>query len=145
MEINIKPIGIIRSSYKKPADVPYGASRTKNRGRVLVYQKFAKGLDDLDGFSHIVLVFYFHQAKGYKLRTTPYLDTVLRGIFATRSPHRPNHIGITRVKLLKRQGLELSVSGLDIIDKTPLLDIKPYVPAQGERLKSRIGWLKGKI
>jgi len=145
MKIDIKPIGIIRSPYKKASDVPYGASRTKNRGRVLIYQKFTQGLDDLDGFSHIVLVFYFHRAKGYKLKTIPYLDDVLRGIFATRSPHRPNHIGITRVKLLKRRGRELIISGLDIIDKTPLLDIKPYVPDQGERLRARIGWLRGKL
>ena len=145
MKINIKPIGIIRSPYKELQGVPYQAYKSKKKGRIQVYKKFAKGLDDIDGFSHIILVFYFHKAKGYRLKAKPYLDNVPRGIFAIRGPWRPNYIGISTVKLLKRKGRELIVSGLDMINKTPLLDIKPYVPNLDERSKAKIGWLKGKI
>src|SRR3989339_972683 len=136
MKIDIRPIGIICSPYKEPQGVPYQAYKSRAQGRVQVYREFAKGLDDVDGFSHIILVFYFHQAQGYKLKAKPYLDDVPRGIFAIRGPWRPNHIGISRVRLLKRRGRELIISGLDMIDKTPLLDIKPYVPAFDELSKS---------
>jgi len=145
MKIDIKPIGIIYSPYKRVNEIPCQAYKSPKTGRVKVFKKFAAGLQDVDGFSHLILVYYFHKASGYLLKAKPFLDNQLRGIFAIRGPRRPNHIGISRVRLLKRKGRELIVSGLDMIDKTPLLDIKPYVPAFDERSKARIGWLKGKI
>jgi len=146
MRINISPIGIIHSPYKKAADVPCQAYKSGKKGCVKIYSRFAQGLDDIDGFSHIILVFYFHKAESYTLKAIPYRDNVPRGVFSIRSPWRPNHIGVSIVKLLKRKGRELIIQGMDVIDRTPLLDIKPYVPVFDERYSHvRIGWLTGKI
>jgi len=145
MKINIKPIGIIHTPYKKPDDVSIRAYRSRKKGRVIVYKKFAEGLDDIDGFSHITIIFYFHKARGYKLKAIPYRDKVPRGIFAIKGPCRPNHIGITTVRLLKRIGRELIIREMDMVDGSPLLDIKPYVPPFDERKNVKIGWLEGKI
>ncbi|MFH0888436.1 MAG: tRNA (N6-threonylcarbamoyladenosine(37)-N6)-methyltransferase TrmO [Planctomycetota bacterium] len=145
MKINIKPIGIIHTPYKKPHDVPLQAYKSKKKGRVTVYREFAEGLADIDGFSYIIIIFYFHKAHGYKLKAIPYRDNVPRGIFAIKGPWRPNHIGVTTVRLLKRIGRELIIKGMDIVDGSPLLDIKPYVPPFDERTNAKIGWLEGKI
>ena len=145
MEINIKPIGIIYTPYKEVKGIPCQAYKSQKQGRVKVYKQFAEGLDDIEGFSHIILVYYLHKASGYKLKAKPFLDDIPHGIFAIRGPYRPNHIGISTVKLLKRRGRELIVKGMDMVNGTPLLDIKPYVPTFDQRSKVRIGWLKGKI
>ncbi len=107
--------------------------------------KYKDGLCDIEGFSHLILIYRFHKSKGYRLKVTPFLDDVLRGLFATRYPRRPNQIGLTVVKLLKRKGNILFVKAIDVVDGSPLLDIKPYVPDFGPKEKVKIGWLKGKI
>jgi len=145
MEINIKPIGIIYTPYKEVKGIPCQAYKSQKQGRVKVYKQFAEGLDDIEGFSHIILVYYLHKASGYKLKAKPFLDGIPHGIFAIRGPYRPNHIGISTVRLLKRRGRELIVKGMDMVNGTPLLDIKPYVPTFDQRSNVKIGWLKGKV
>jgi len=108
-------------------------------------KKYQQGLEGIEGFSHIILIYKFHKSKGYSLKVKPFLDEKQRGLFATRYPRRPNQIGLTTVKLLKRKGNTLFVKGIDVINNSPLLDIKPYIPDFGPKEKVKIGWLKGKI
>jgi tRNA-Thr(GGU) m(6)t(6)A37 methyltransferase TsaA len=137
MKINIKPIVIIYSPYKDLKEIPCQAFKSKKIGRVKVFKKFAKGLQDIEGFSHIILVYYFHKSKDYTLIAKPFLGDQLKGIFAIRSPHRPNHICISIVKLLRRKDSELFIRGIDALNRAPLLDIKPYVPVFDERKKGK--------
>jgi len=143
--MKVKPIGIIHSPFKNKKETPIQPFKSKAIGKVEVYKKYQKGLKDIEGFSHIILIFKFHKSKGYKLLVTPFLDSQLRGLFATRYPKRPNQIGITVVKLLTKESNILTVKGIDIIDKTPLLDIKPYVPEFAVKTRVKIGWLVGKL
>ncbi len=113
-------------------------------GTVEVIPEYGDGLKDLDGFSHIFLLYHFHLSQGYSLTVKPYLDDSLRGVFATRAPRRPNAIGISGVRLVEIEGCTLHIEDLDIVDSTPLLDIKPYVPEFDSREVERIGWLAGK-
>lgn len=106
--------------------------------------EFARGLQDLDGFSHIILIYHFHLSKGYSLTVKPFLDDIPRGVFATRAPKRPNSIGMSVVRLVRVEGSTLYIEDVDIVDSTPLLDIKPYVPEFDFRKAERIGWLTGK-
>ena len=145
MKINIKPIGIIYSPYNDLKKIPCQAFKSDKIGRIKVFKKFAKGLKDVEGFSHITILYYFHKSKDYKLIAKPFFDDKPKGIFAIRSPHRPNHIGVSTVRLLKVKSNELIVKGIDALNGTPLLDIKPYVPTFDDRSKVKIGWLKGKI
>ena len=124
-------IGVVSSPYADPKDLPPPAVAPRGylgriRGRIVVDEDLAPGLDGLEKFSHIIVIFAFHRAEGFKLETVPPLETKPRGIFATRSPHRPNGIGMSVLRLLGRRGRVLEVSGLDLIDGTPVLDIKPY-------------------
>jgi tRNA-Thr(GGU) m(6)t(6)A37 methyltransferase TsaA len=144
-EFVIKRIGIIHSSFKTPAETPIQPVFSRAMGHVYIYKKYMKGLKDIDGFSHIILIYYFHKGRRCPLLVKPYLDRTLRGVFATRSPHRPNKIGISVVRLLKRNGNVLEVEGLDVIDGTPLIDIKPYVLPFEKTEKIRIGWLEEKL
>jgi tRNA-Thr(GGU) m(6)t(6)A37 methyltransferase TsaA len=112
------------------------------RGTVEVFPEFADGLADLDGFSHVVLLFHLHRSRGYELRVVPYLDTVERGLFATRAPRRPNPIGLSVVRLVGIEGNLVTVEDLDILDGSPLLDIKPWVPEFDDRDEIRQGWLE---
>jgi len=139
-----RPIGIVHSPYKEPYGVPFQPSFGRGvEGTVEVFPEFADGLADLDGFSHITLICHFHRAVGYRLRvTTPHREG-LRGLFATRAPHRPNPIGVSTVRLLGVEGRILRIADLDIIDGTPLLDIKPYVPLFITPEEVETGWLKG--
>ncbi len=135
-------IGTVHSPFTSLEGMPIqpaGASGVK--GSVEVLADYADGLQDLDGFSHIVLLYLFHRSRGYELRVVPFVDTVLRGIFATRAPRRPNPIGLSVVRLEKIEGRVLYIEGVDILDGTPLLDIKPYVPDFDSREEVRIGWL----
>ena len=143
-QICYRPIGVIHSPYKEPYGVPFQPRLSHGvEGRVEVFPEYAAGLADLDGFSHITLICHFHRAHGYKLRvTTPHREG-LRGLFATRAPHRPNPIGISTVRLLKVEGRILHIVDLDIIDGTPLLDIKPYVPLFIRQETWKNGWLEG--
>ena len=114
------------------------------KGTVEVYKQYSKGLKDLDDFSHIILIYHFHPSKGYKLETKLFLEEKKHGIFAIRAPSRPNPIGISVVRLLKIRDNVLHVEDIDIIDGTPLLDIKPYVPDFDCHKAERIGWLRDK-
>ncbi|HEC69587.1 MAG TPA: tRNA (N6-threonylcarbamoyladenosine(37)-N6)-methyltransferase TrmO [Candidatus Omnitrophica bacterium] len=141
-----KPIGKIRSPFKEAKGVPIQPKSAKGiKGRVVIEEKYKEGLKDLEGFSHIILVYHFHLSKGYNLIVKPYMDENLHGVFATRAPKRPNSIGISVVKLLKIRGNILYIEDVDIVDNTPLLDIKPYVPEFDIREVKRIGWLTRNI
>ncbi len=113
-------------------------------GWIEVYPEYEEALSDLEGFSHIYLIFHFHRSKGYSLRVVPYLDTEERGVFATRAPRRPNPIGVSVVRLKRIEGNKVFVCDLDILDGTPLLDIKPFVREFDAAVGLRIGWLEGK-
>jgi tRNA-Thr(GGU) m(6)t(6)A37 methyltransferase TsaA len=142
--IKIRPIGVIHSPFKMKEKTPIQPIKSNKVGQVEVYKKFAAGLRDITGFSHIILIYRFHKSKGYKLQVKPFLDDQEHGVFATRYPARPNQIGISVVKLLKQKSNILFVKGIDVLDGTPLLDIKPYVPAFDAAKNVRIGWLKGR-
>jgi len=119
---------------------PAGASGI--RGSVELLEEFRPGLKDLDGFSHIVLLYYLHASEGFKMHVVPYLDTVERGLFATRAPKRPNAIGLSVVQLEKIENGVIHVVNVDMLDSTPLLDIKPYVPEFDSPTDARLGWLE---
>ena len=144
MKIEYRPIGLIHTPFKQRQGMPIQPSRGRGvRGTVEVAPEFADGLTDLDGFSHVVLIYHFHRSQGFDLRVTPFLDTEKRGLFATRAPRRPNAIGLSVVRLLGIEGNRIEVQDLDILDGTPLLDIKPYVPEFDHRTEVREGWLEG--
>ncbi|MEW6139959.1 MAG: tRNA (N6-threonylcarbamoyladenosine(37)-N6)-methyltransferase TrmO [Thermodesulfobacteriota bacterium] len=144
-KIVYKPIGIIRTPFTKLEDMPIQPVGGQGiRGEVKVHPEFSGGLKDLDGFSHIVLLYHFHLSSGYSLEVKPFLDDTLRGVFATRAPARPNPIGLSVVRLVEVQGNVLVVEDVDIADETPLLDIKPFVPRFDNRDSERIGWLADK-
>ena len=143
--MEITPIGIVRTPFKCKKDTPIQPFRSNATGRIEVFKKYKDGLSDIEGFSHLILIYRFHKSRGYCLKVKPFLDNQLRGLFATRYPRRPNQIGLTVVELLKRESDILFVKGIDVVDGTPLLDIKPYVPDFGPRGKIRIGWLEERI
>ncbi len=143
--ITFKPIGIIHSPYKEPKDTPIQPHYGKGiKGTIEIFDEYREGLLDLDGFSHITLLFYFHRSEGYKLKVVPYLDDTERGLFATRAPRRPNPIGLSVVRLEKIEDGIIYISDLDILDNTPLLDIKPYVKAFNEETELKSGWLENR-
>jgi len=143
--ITYTPIGLIHSPHKTIEGVPIQPSAAKGvKGTVVVNKKYADALADLKGFSHIILIYHFHRAKGFSLKVKPFLDSEERGLFATRAPKRPNAIGISVVKLINIEGDTLHIENVDIIDGTPLLDIKPYVPDFDFAEDIKIGWLEGK-
>jgi len=113
-------------------------------GTVEISPDFIEGLKDLDGFSHIMLIYHFHLSEGYELSVKPFVDDKLRGVFATRAPKRPNPVGISVVKLIKVEGNLLYIENVDIIDGTPLLDIKPYISEVDAHEVEKTGWLSGK-
>lgn len=142
MEFVMRPIGVIHSPFTDKRQTPIQASRSQAIGQVEVYPEFAEGLQDIEGFSYIILLYVFHESSGYALRVKPFLDDQLHGLFATRYPGRPNQIGLSVVKLLARRGAMLEVEGVDVLDNTPLLDIKPYIPEFDVRTEARVGWYK---
>lgn len=144
-ELACKPIGVIRSPYKDIKGMPIQASGARGvKGVVEIEPEFAEGLRDLEGFSHIILIYHFHLSEGYSLVVKPFLDERQRGLFATRAPRRPNPIGISVVGLEGIEGCKLHIQDVDVLDGTPLLDIKPYVPEFDVREADRCGWLEGK-
>ncbi len=127
--VKLKSIGIVHSPYQELHGMPIQPVGAKGvKGSITVKKEYEEGLKDLDGFSHIILIYHLHKCNGFSLRVKPFLDDVKRGIFATRAPKRPNPIGISVVKLDKLEGNTLHISNVDILDGTPLLDIKPYIP-----------------
>ncbi len=144
-EIVIKPIGIIHTPYKTTKEIPCQGYRSKEIGEIEVFGEYEEGLTDIEGFSHLIILYLFHGSKHYTLLVKPFLDHRLRGLFTTRTPKRINPIGLSVVKLIERKGNVLKITEIDILDATPLIDIKPYVPQFDERKDVRIGWLEGKL
>ncbi len=140
MEYSLKPVGVIHTPFTDKGQTPIQAARSQAVGHVEVYPEFAVGLQDLEGFSHIFLVYIFHQAEGYGLQVKPFLDDQAHGLFATRYPCRPNPIGLSVVSLVARRYNVLEIAGVDMLEGTPLLDIKPYVPEFDGRVDVRMGW-----
>lgn len=142
--ITCRPIGVIRSEHVVPEATPIQPVFARGcRGRAEVRPELEAGLQDLEGFSHLVLIYHFHRAGAARLLVRPFLDDVERGVFATRAPCRPNPIGLSVVQLVRREGHVLHLDGVDVLDGTPLLDIKPYV-ARFDRLDpTRCGWHDG--
>lgn len=140
MEFIMKPIGVIHSPFTEKSLTPIQPTRSQAIGRVEVFSEFAGGMQDLEGFSHIILLYAFHCSSGYSLQVKPFLDDQLRGLFATRHPCRPNPIGLSVVRLLARRENILDIEGVDMLDGTPLLDIKPYVPDFDVRTDVKTGW-----
>jgi tRNA (adenine37-N6)-methyltransferase len=140
MEFLMKPIGVIYTPFTDKATTPIQATRSQAVGQLEIFPEFANGLQDLEGFSHIFLLYVFHCSSGYALRVKPFLDDTLRGLFATRHPCRPNPIGLSVVRLRQRRENMLEIEGVDMLDGTPLLDIKPYVPEFDVRNETHTGW-----
>ncbi len=141
----LKKIGIIHTPFTSRIGMPIQVTGAKGvKGRIILKKKYVPGLADLEGFSHIILIYHFHKSNTYKLLVTPFLDTAKRGIFSTRAPVRPNPIGISVVRLLKVDGRNLEIENVDMMDGTPLLDIKPYVPAFDIHEVESAGWTEGK-
>lgn len=139
--VTFTPIGTIHSPYTDPAGMPVQPPGAQGvRGTIGIDKKFREGLRDLEGFSRIILIYAFHRSSGYALEVVPFLDTVPHGIFATRAPRRPNPIGLSVVKLVTVIGSGLVIEDVDILDGTPLLDIKPYVPAFDCFPDAKAGW-----
>jgi len=141
-KIVYQPIGIIHTPFKSPKGTPIQPTGAKGiEATVELFAEYAEGLNDLDGFSHIYLLYHCHLSKRYSLNVTPFLDSEKRGLFSTRAPSRPNPIGLSVVQLLGLENNVLRVMDIDVIDGTPLLDIKPYVPEFDVRTAAKTGWL----
>ena len=139
--IEMRAIGFVSSPYSETAQVPKGwGAKHEVEGAIDILPEFEEGLTDIEGFSHLFVIWLFHQAEGYRLLGTPPTDDRPHGVFATRSPYRPNPIGLTVVELIRREGARLFVRGVDMLDGTPILDIKPYLSSvPPEELKR--GWM----
>ena len=140
-KIRLKPIGVIHSPFKEQRGTPIQPPMASGAiGWVEVFPEYEEGLTDLEGFERIWLIYWFDRAGEIRLKVLPYVDNSEHGLFATRAPSRPNHLGFSCVKLLGRQGCRIDIADVDILDKTPLLDIKPYVPKFDIFQVSRAGW-----
>jgi tRNA-Thr(GGU) m(6)t(6)A37 methyltransferase TsaA len=144
-KIVYEPIGVIHTPFKKRDDMPMQPSGGKGiEGVAVLRPELAEALADVDGFSHVYLIYHMHKSSGYTPKVVPFLDTEKRGLFATRAPRRPNPIGMSVVRVKRVEGNELRFQDVDMLDGTPLLDIKPCVREFDSRGKMRIGWLEGK-
>jgi len=145
-EVVYRPIGVVHSPFKVPQDVPIQSVAAEGvMGIVEVAREYVDGLRDVDGFSHLILVYHCHLAQDYSLLVRPFLDERLHGVFSTRAPSRPNPVGVSVVRLTRMEKNILHIQDVDIIDGTPLLDIKPFVPEFDQRKAERIGWLTRNI
>ncbi len=145
MILNIKTIGTIETPFDDLEGMPIQPSGAEEvTGTITIHKEYEEGLQDIEGFSHIILLYYFHKSKGFSLRVKPFLDNQKRGLFSTRAPRRPNPIGISIVQLLKRDANTLVIKGIDVLNGTPLIDIKPYVPGFDAKHATSIGWLEKK-
>jgi len=144
--ISLAPIGVIHTPFSESDGMPVQAvGATGYRGVIELRPELVEGLRDLEQMSHLILIYHLHRMRGTALTVTPYMDDRQHGIFATRSPKRPNAIGLSTVRLLGIRGNELHIEDVDMLDGTPLLDIKPYVPALDDRADARIGWYDGRV
>lgn len=143
MRITYQPIGVVRSPFSTPDGMPIQpTSGTSANGTIEIFPQFAEGLKDIEGFSHLILLYHLHRAGRGSLIVTPFLDSKPHGVFATRAPVRPNPIGLSVVRLLERVENVLNLAHVDILDGTPVLDIKPFVPAFDAPRSVRTGWLE---
>ena len=143
MRLEYESLGLIRSPYQDLEGMPIQPSGAKGvRGRIEMEPQYEPGLSDLDGFSHLILLYHFHLVTEPELKVTPFLDQQPRGIFATRAPKRPNPIGLSVVELISVKGSVLHIQDVDILDRTPILDLKPYVPEFDQAEGARTGWLQ---
>jgi tRNA (adenine37-N6)-methyltransferase len=141
-----RPIGIIHTPHQEPRGTPIQASAALGiQGTVEILPEFTLGLQDLDGFSHLILLYHCHLCKEHTLRVLPFMDQAEHGVFATRAPARPNPIGLSVVRLIEMQKNMLTIQDVDMVDGTPLLDIKPYLPHFDVRSVDRIGWLQDNV
>jgi tRNA-Thr(GGU) m(6)t(6)A37 methyltransferase TsaA len=140
-EIEYKPIGVIHTRFTDTKSAPIQGVFAKNaKGEVELFPEYTEGLKDLEGFSHIILIYHFHLSKRYSLVSMPFLEDEQHGIFSIRHFNRPNPIGMSVIKIDKVRGNILEISEVDIIDGTPLLDIKPFVPLFDNRDNAKGGW-----
>lgn len=140
-QICYQPIGVIRTPFKDPAGMPIQpVGGEAISGTIEVSPEYADGLKDIEGFSRIILIYHFHRSGNCRLQVVPFLDTRPHGVFSTRAPNRPNPIGVSVVSLLRREDTCLHISGVDMLDGTPLLDIKPYLPECDAFFSERTGW-----
>ena len=145
-EIKYNPIGVIHSPFKEPKGTPIQPAAAKDiDGTVEVFPEYVEGLKDVEGFSHIILIYHFHLSRGAPLKVKPYMDNEAHGVFAMRGPSRPNPIGISIVRLVRVEQNVLHIQDVDIVDGTPLLDIKPYVPEFDIRKVEKMGWLEKNV
>jgi len=142
----LRPIGVIHTPFEAQSGTPIQPLFAKDRrGTVEVFDEYAPGLLDLEGFDHIILLYGFHRSTGYRLEVVPYMDDQPHGLFSTRAPRRPNPIGLSVVRLIERRDNRLTVEQVDMLNGSPLYDIKPYAPLfDGGRENSRTGWMEGK-
>jgi tRNA-Thr(GGU) m(6)t(6)A37 methyltransferase TsaA len=141
-QVRLTPIGIIHTPYGEAKEMPVqGRFKADVEGWIELEQRYVPGLKDLDGFSHLILIYYFHRSDTEELQGQPYLEDEIHGIFAIRSPHRPNHLGLSIVRLQRIEGSRIYFTDVDMLDGTPLLDIKPYVEHFDRREDVRSGWL----
>jgi tRNA (adenine37-N6)-methyltransferase len=145
--INYEPIGIIRTQYTETLGMPIQAALAQKSVLAVaeISEQFVEGLTDLTAFSHIILIYHFHKSREAPMMQKPFLDDQKHGVFSIRSPRRPNPIGMSVVELIRIEENRLYFNGADMLDETPLLDIKPFVPQFDHRETDRIGWLKGKL
>lgn len=145
-EIKYKPIGVVCSPFKETKGTPIQPSAAEGiAGTVEVFPEYAEGLRDIEGFSHVILIYHFHLSKSTGLTVKPFMDTKERGVFAMRGPSRPNPIGISIVRLVGIEGNTIHIQDVDIVNGTPLLDIKPYVPEFDIRDAKKTGWLEKNV
>lgn len=139
--ITLRSIGVLRTPFDTPEDMPIQPiSSSAASGKAIIFPEYSDGLFDLDGFSHVILVYYLHRVKRQEMIVTPFLDSTSHGVFATRAPVRPNPIGISVVELEKIEGTTLFLANVDMLNGTPLLDIKPYVPDFDSYPLAQAGW-----
>jgi tRNA-Thr(GGU) m(6)t(6)A37 methyltransferase TsaA len=145
MNLVVRPIGVIRTPFRKSEGVPIQASVSDVMGEAKLVNEYVAGLMGLDGFSHLILVYWFHKSKEPTMIVVPYMADTERGLFATRAPARPNPIGISVVELVEVKGRVIRFRGADMLDGTPLLDIKPFVPTFDNRPHAKSGWLADQL
>lgn len=144
-DIIYKPIAKIKTPFTTKERMPIQPTGAKGiKGEIEIYPEYVKGLKDLDGFSHIILIYHFHLSEGFTLEVKPFMDDKTHGVLSTRAPKRPNSIGFSVVKLNKIENNILYIENIDVVNGTPLLDIKPFIPDVDSPKVDKLGWLEGK-
>ncbi len=142
MEFRFKPIGVLKTPYQSKSGVPIqGIFDPESKGTATIFKEYEAGLQDIEGFSHLIVIYVFHRSQGYELVCRPYMEDELHGVFTIRAPRRPNPIGFSVVRLRKREDRVLFLSEMDMLDGTPILDIKPFCPKFDHRQNVRVGWM----